>query len=262
MRAVHSAERAGLPVGSVTVERLEDRVVREIREISHDEPDRADDAWDLLLRESESQEGSTLVDFVWSLACEQRDDLRDTSVSEDVAGDAFGALAQNHMEAVSAFVLSRLPAIGPEGAMDVTVEALARAFEAYWSRDAKRAYRPGARIRTLICTIAHREAVRALKSSGREIELDPIAHDRAADDGAGSDGFRSALARAMEECLDELPPKRQLVATRRWRDDEKPSEIADSLGMGRPAVSNHLNKAKPALQTCLQSKGITWEAEA
>lgn len=244
-------------------------MVREIREISRDEAERADDAWNLLLRESESHEGSILVDYVWSLACEQRDDLRDDDVSTDVAGEAFDALARNHIEAVNAFVLSRLPALGQEGALDATVEALARAFEAYWSRDAKRAYRPGARIRTLICTIAHREAVRTLKSGGHEITLDPVAHDRAADDGAGAsedgfgeDGFGAALSRAMSDCLEELPPKRQLVATRRWRDEEKPSEIAESLGMGRPAVSNHLNKAKPALQTCLQSKGITWEAEA
>ena len=242
------------------MERLEERVVHLIDEIAGEDDTRRDDTWEALQRTSESQPGSALVDLVWSLACEQHPDWRQENYRKETADATFEALVNTHLEAIEAFVLGRLSTLGADGAMDVAIEALARAFEAYWSESASRPFRGGSRIRTLLCTIAHREGLQQLRLREREIEYDPVGHDRAAEEPFDGADFSSTLARAMEECLDELPPKRQLVATKRWRDDARPSEIAESLGLQRPAVSNHLNKAKPALAACLRGKGVVWEA--
>ncbi|MEM6671600.1 MAG: sigma-70 family RNA polymerase sigma factor [Planctomycetota bacterium] len=248
-RAIEDAERAGVPRGAVSVQRLGERSVRTFR-----------DAWD---EDAHERVYGRLVDLVWSLACEQRPDWQEEAFSPETANSTFDALVTRDLEAVHAFVLGRMPALGTEAALDAAMDAFARAFQAYWSVEAKKAFRGQSRLRTLLCTIAHREGVRALDRKDETVSLDPALHDGpAAADGSQDGSFGDALQRALADCLDELPPKRQLVATRRWEYEERPADIADALGISRPAVSNHLNKARPALETCLNGKGIRWDGEA
>jgi len=133
-------------------------------------------------------------------------------------------------------------------------DVVASAFADFIERHAERfrGVRPAALQHYLMLAVTHRARRQvARRSRLRELVAEPASTGEAAD--------TLALAQ-LERCLDDLPPRtREVVALRYGRDLDN-HEIADRLGISRPAVNNHLTHpargALGRLRRCLEGLAV------
>ncbi len=64
------------------------------------------------------------------------------------------------------------------------------------------------------------------------------------------------LEKKVQDCLDQLPPKRRIVAYMVCLKKMRASEVALRLGITKSAVSQHVDKARESLRRCLQEHGF------
>jgi RNA polymerase sigma factor (sigma-70 family) len=64
------------------------------------------------------------------------------------------------------------------------------------------------------------------------------------------------LRESLEKCVGQLPVKQRVIAELVWFRSIQASEVAHSLGISPPAVSQHVKKARESLRICLNSKGF------
>ncbi len=243
MRAIEAAEQQGLRPGLVPLGHLELAVLWSL-----ELEDEADDAvactWSA--RVAHRHGSSILTDFVWSLACESKPEWRVPEYSEEGSVEALR------------IVIERVhPLASKRDRIDQAVEgfvaeALDRVHEAYWSERARSRFRGRCAIWSLVGLTAHRLLLAERERSAASVELDseaptPPTHDHVE---------LEELKQAISVCLEQMPRVRQLVTRRAVLDGVSPSRIADELGIGRSAVSNHLTHARGDIRKHLLHNGF------
>ncbi|MDR4469799.1 MAG: sigma-70 family RNA polymerase sigma factor [Nitrospira sp.] len=64
------------------------------------------------------------------------------------------------------------------------------------------------------------------------------------------------LEKKVRDCLDQLPPRRRVVAYMVWFKKMRANEVALRLGITKSAVSQHVDKAREELRQCLRGHGF------
>ncbi|MEM6568242.1 MAG: sigma-70 family RNA polymerase sigma factor [Planctomycetota bacterium] len=249
--AIARAEAQGVPTGYVPLEHVREHVLWSLhqREVPAAE---LDEAWATRIHTTSNHGDSILADFIASLACERHPEHRVAAFDPAAADASFEAVQRRCSDPVEAYLRTKVPDLGAR-TPDVVHEALVRTFVTYWSEVATRRLQGRARIRTILGTIARHHALRQLREASDSGELgDP---DSVPSRPRADEDEHAALQRAIDHCLGLLPPKRQIVAHLHWMDGRRPSEVADALGMTRPAISNHLKRARKPLSDCLKGFG-------
>ena len=265
-RALAIAHGQGVPEHIVPIDHLRENVLGFLLPHALEGPELGLQ-WGLRVTLHRERGDSMLSDLVWSLACEQHPSHRVSDFDERRARSTSDALVGLHFDAVEAFVRSRFPDLG-DRSTDVAVETFSRAFLTYWSARATSRFRGGARLRSFLCAIARSCALAELGDTSEDVQGEPRDDEPRDHETGGTDAPVSApsgtadLAGALADCIERLPPKRRIVASHRWLQGKRSSEVATDLGMQRPAVSNHLARSLPVLQKCLAEKGIDRQLEA
>ncbi|MDP1948254.1 MAG: sigma-70 family RNA polymerase sigma factor [Nitrospirota bacterium] len=152
---------------------------------------------------------------------------------------------------------------------DIADEAWTDVFRDYWSSEARRRFLGTSQISTMVCQMALYKAIDRIREKGAFVTEGGSVGD-AADEPRGSvlDSLAvfddptehiagQQLKRRIRECIDhQLPFKQGLVAAMVWLEDKSAKEVAESLLISEPAVSQHLKKARETLRPYLKMHGF------
>ena len=216
-----------------------------------------------MIRQGRFTDSTVLSDFVWSLACDQLPQFQVPQFRPEIAETCCSGVYERDVPKVARSLHHALPDLGDEG-HGIATAAFAVTFMGYWSGDSveRRDKNKGgfkrlngsSRISTFVGMVARslaRDSMKERESSARvDAVLEPIAPQPSTDD-----SFRKAL----HECIELLPARRRLVLTLVRLEEQAPSKVAEVLGIGRSAVSNHLKRAQGDLRNCLRDKGFEEE---
>jgi RNA polymerase sigma factor (sigma-70 family) len=234
----------------------------------------ADTPWDEIWAElnvvrQDSRGGSQttlLRELAFSVSCEHRKDWRhpeSAPLDPDAANDVFDALYARDRQRVGRHVHRRfgLRAGDPDGIAD---EAWARAFQTYWSAEARRRFAGLSRISTLVSQIAGFIALDVFREQevARENLSDEDGSSLARLAGLFDDPVNHLISQELHRqilcCARRLPARRQALVHLVWLRQHKAVEAARLLGISEPAVARHLKLAREALRECLgASAGAT-----
>jgi RNA polymerase sigma-70 factor (ECF subfamily) len=73
---------------------------------------------------------------------------------------------------------------------------------------------------------------------------------------AGSELDRNALRRHVRDCISELPESYRTILVLRDLEEQSTEEVAESLGLTEGNVKTRLHRARQALKTLLEKRGV------
>lgn len=176
------------------------------------------------------------------------DEAESRHIARAQAGDhrAFAELVRQHQDRVFRFILRRVGT--REDAMDLTQETFMKAHQALPD------WRPEARFRTWLLSIAHNAALDVLRRRGRIefvsfADLPPGEEEHALPDPARRPdqrlGDRQSIE-LLERALRELPFEQREILLLREVEDMSYSEIATTLGIAEGTVKSRIARARSA----------------
>lgn len=212
---------------------------------------------------------SLLSELALSVACEQRSDWQNPRARPIATADANRAFefvyGLNKAKVMSAIAHAFGDRAGnPEWISD---EAWARVFCDYWSVKSRRRFLGLCRISTLMCQVGRHIAIDALRQQGHLVSSDAQSEDPSRreslllqglaekDDPAEAIANKQLVAQ-IRECMKNLSASQKVVAEMAWFRQMKSKQVAETLAISEPAVSQHLKKARERLRNCLKEHGF------
>ena len=172
--------------------------------------------------------------------------------NDSLNADFIGSLLR-HEPTVRAFLRPML-----FGADEVD-EVMQRASTVAWQKYADSL--PIQSFPTWLCVIARYEALRFARDAARR----PVCFDHAlvqllADEGLDEIDEREMELRALEDCLQKLPPQTRVAVMAVHRSGESIKKVAASLGSSAEAIYKRVQRARNQLLQCVQQRLAAGEA--
>lgn len=147
---------------------------------------------------------------------------------------------------------------------DIAREAWSRAYASHWSPEAKNRFLGIAQISTLVCQLAYFIAIDILKrdrpddtteDSNDGTATSPLDSIIVKDDPAETIQGKE-VERIIRTCIEGFPPRQKDVADKVFLQLIPQNEVALALDITRPAVSDHIKKARIKIAEALAQHGI------
>jgi len=172
--------------------------------------------------------------------------MRPTDGSAE-ASEKFVRLLTAAQASIYAYILSLLP--DREAARDILQETNV----VLWRKHAQ--YRAGTNFTAWAFNIARHKVLSHRRDTARDRHLfDDALFDRLADRADADADLAAPLIRALEECVDELPPRQSELVRERYAVGGSVQTIAKSRGQSAGAVSVTLSRIRKALAECMDRK--------
>lgn len=212
---------------------------------------------------------SLLSELALSVACEQRSEWQNPRARPVATVDANRAFefvyGSNKAKVMSAIAHAFGDRAGnPEWISD---EAWARVFCDYWSLKSRRRFLGLCRISTLVCQIGRHIAIDALREQGHLVSSDVQRENQPrreslffkalVENADPAEGIANKeLVGQIKDCMKNLSASQKVVAEMAWFRQMKSKQVAETLEISEPAVSQHLKKARERLRNCLKEHGF------
>ena len=217
---------------------------------------------------------SALAELGASVACEYREEWQHPSgrpIDHDLARQAFAALYARSGRRVAGYVWSKFRERAGDP-QQIAADAWARVFVDYWSAEATRRVLGTSAITSLVCGTAFYVGCDALRpQKRREDDEHPGVQAGLGQPRGARVEWRAAdqadrviaadLANHIDACRRTLPARQQIVARLAWDHQIRQVDLARTLGVSAPAVSQLLDKARTRMAKCLKDKGFDVSAD-
>lgn len=272
-RGVEIAEQQGLPRGAITPDELawaialslgrgraEDSVSFQRTEGSG--PYSRDYPVSEVLKDLAGGRGSSgstgYSELAWVVACEKQAVRKRDCVATPAAADKAFEELYKRLHAHLVRYLRSKPSLGD--ADDLAHDAWLDFSRAYFNADSRSRFRCRSSILTALCG-------NAVRIGAKQTKRDLLVTGGADDEGGGIIDREPDLARPSEDrirrlweglahCIEQLGGRLRLIATLRLCQQVPAVKIAADLGVGKPAISNAMKRAKEKIQPCLEVQGI------
>jgi len=150
---------------------------------------------------------------------------------------------------------------------EIAQEAWTEVYQDCWSTEACRRFVGLSCISALVCRVGKNIACDNLRAQGRHASWEGSGYDDGDNSGIslseqigvevdpGEQVMMGELRRRLDECMQALSPRQQIVAELIWMQEKAAKAVAEQLRVSEPAISQHVKKARESVRGCLERHG-------